>query len=197
MSAVDPYLDPKTGILANKVGARTAIELHAAEHDLAIARTIQLDHRPIGGKFDLDHLCAIHRHLFQDVYPFAGQLRTVNIHKMNDPEHGFSSVEGFGTAQTSVFGEIREEEFLRGFPRDRFVDRLAYHFDAINNLHPFREGNGRAQRAFVNALARQAGYRIDWTAVSAEGNVDASREGEEALETLFDRAVNELSPGDH
>ena len=82
---LDPYLDPFWQILRNKVHARTASELAAAETQLVWARSLELTERPIGGRYDLTHLRALHRHLFQDVYPFAGDLRTVDLRKADDP----------------------------------------------------------------------------------------------------------------
>lgn len=193
--AGDPYLDRVTGILANKIGARTQAELDRAEHDLVTLRAVQLDVHPIAGKFDLDHLRAVHRHLFQDVYPFAGEVRTVNIYKLNDPGSAFFPVERFAAGAAYVFGDLAEDNFLRGRAPDRFAAGLAKHFDAINHLHPFREGNGRTQRIFVDQLATAAGYQIDWTSVTPEQNVHASREGVSELRGLFTGIVTPLTEG--
>lgn len=82
----DPYIDPETGILRNKVGARSQRDLDAAEADLAAARAYRLIlTNPIKPTGDLDELRAIHRHLFQDVYDWAGELRTVDISKHLGP----------------------------------------------------------------------------------------------------------------
>lgn len=78
---VDPYLDPETGVLRNKVGARTKVALEDAEGDLSFARLMQLMDHPPQATGDLDELLAIHRHLFQDVYAWAGQVRTVDVRK--------------------------------------------------------------------------------------------------------------------
>lgn len=190
----DPYLDPATGILANLLGARTQHELSRAEDDFVAAAALHLAVHPIAGAFDLDHLCAIHRHLFGDVYPFAGEVRTVNIYKANDPSSHFFPVERFTVGQEYVFGEIAADNYLQGLAIDRFVSRLAHHYDAINHLHPFREGNGRAQRVFVDQLAEHAGYQLDWTTVSAAENVAASRDGVRGLRPLFDRIVSVADP---
>src|SRR5690625_1026637 len=83
----DPYIDSETGILRNKVGARSQRDLDAAEADFTAARAYQLIlATPIKATGDLDELRAIHRHLFQDIYEWAGQLRTVDISKNLGPE---------------------------------------------------------------------------------------------------------------
>ena len=68
--------------------ARTASELAASETQLVWARSLELTERPIGGRYDLTHLRALHRHLFQDVYPFAGDLRTVDLARPTIPADG-------------------------------------------------------------------------------------------------------------
>jgi cell filamentation protein len=158
------YLDPTTGILANLVHASTIAELVSAEHDLVIVRHIQLSEHPVPGDFDLDHLKAIHRHLFGDVYPFAGQLRTVDIFKAGSTSR-FAPARTLAAAAAHVFVHIQEDDYLCGLDRDEFVDGISRHFTAINWLHPFREGNGRTQRLFLQYLAKHAGYQLDWSRI--------------------------------
>jgi cell filamentation protein len=78
---LNPYLDPETGILRNLVGARTKGSLGDAEGSLSFARLVQLMDRPAKPTGDLTELRAIHRNLFQDLYDWAGQIRTVDIRK--------------------------------------------------------------------------------------------------------------------
>jgi cell filamentation protein len=58
-------------------------------------------------------------------------------------------------------------------PWEAFVDRLSHYLADVNALHPFREGNGRAQRAFFAQLAAESGYRLDWELVDPQRNTDA------------------------
>jgi cell filamentation protein len=73
-----------------------------------------------------------------------------------------------------VFGQLAKERHLRGLPRERFVDRVTYFLAEVNAVHPFREGNGRTQRAFFHQLAREAGWLIDWSGLETERNISAS-----------------------
>lgn len=95
---VDPYLDPETGLLRNKVGAQTKVALDEAEGDLSFARLVQLMDHPVKPTGDLDELRAIHRHLFQDVYDWAGELRTVDIRKNVEGAQFFLPVSMIGRA---------------------------------------------------------------------------------------------------
>ena len=79
--AVDPYLHPDTGLLRNLIGVRTQGALDQAEGDLTYIRAAELQERPIRATGDLDEFRAIHRQLFQDVYPWAGEVRTVDLRK--------------------------------------------------------------------------------------------------------------------
>ncbi|WP_051191852.1 hypothetical protein [Microbacterium luticocti] len=78
---VDPYVDPATGILKNLVGARTQAELDAIEADLVPIREVRLRARLPKPTRDLTELRAIHRTLFEAIYGWAGELRTVDIRK--------------------------------------------------------------------------------------------------------------------
>lgn len=64
-----------------------------------------------------------------------------------------------GRAVGYAEGELRADNELRGMSRKQFIDRLAYHHDQLNCVHPFREGNGRTQRVFWNRVARDAAWR--------------------------------------
>lgn len=78
---VDPYLIPGSTVLRNLVGATTAADLAMAEGDLSFARALQLLDEPPIATYDLNDLRRIHFHLFQDVYDWAGELRTVDVRK--------------------------------------------------------------------------------------------------------------------
>ena len=196
---VDPYLDPETGQLRNKVGAGTKVALDDAEGDLSFARLMQLLDRPVKPTGGFDELRAIHRHLFQDVYDWAGELRTVDIRKNAEGAQFFLPVSMIGRAAMFAEGKLHDDHALRGMGRDQFIDRLAYHYDAFNYIHPFREGNGRTQRVFWNWIARDAGWQLDWRAVRGATNDQASRVASETqdfgpLRDMFSKIVTKAVP---
>jgi cell filamentation protein len=169
----DHYLDPETGVLQNKLGIREEEELKAAEASLVAWRSYQLVEKPIQGHFDLDHLKAIHRHLFQDVYEWAGELRDIDLARNNSY---FANHRYLIKAAGLIFATLAEENYLRGMDAADFSARAAYYLGEINALHPFREGNGRAQREFINHLAHNNGYLIDWTNIREDDMIQASIE---------------------
>lgn len=185
----DPYVYPGTEVLRNMPGIRDADELQRFEAHLTFLNGLQLLHEPIAGEYDLAHLRAFHQYLFAGLYEWAGELRTVVLAKTDLfclPEH----IESYGA---EIFGELAREDRLRGLARDRFVARLAHYLGDVNALHPFRDGNGRAQRAFFAQLAAGAGYRLDWQLVDPQANADASIAAMQGDEALMRKLLGEIA----
>ncbi|PWT97250.1 MAG: cell filamentation protein Fic [Terriglobia bacterium] len=169
----DPYTYPGTDVLRNVLDIRDAGQLAAFEANATAARLIELDERPLVGQFDVTHLKSIHQHIFQDVYQWAGELRTVNISKGG---HLFGVAAFIGPALQEVLRKLSEEHHLRALDARRFATRAGHYMSEINAIHPFRDGNGRTQREFTRELAVQAGFVIDWSRVAREQMTAASME---------------------
>jgi len=167
---IDPYLDPTTGILRNKLGITDAAELAQAEADITGARLTRLAERPITGGFDLAHLQALHKEVFGSLYDWAGQVRTVEIGK----DTSFCPARNIPDFAADVFRKLARANHLGGLDQATFSARAADLYGDINALHPFREGNGRTQRAFLSQLAASAGYSISWSRMDPERNRLAS-----------------------
>lgn len=191
---IDPYLISGTTVLRNLVGATMSTELAAAEADLSFARATQLLNDPVPATNDLAELKTIHFRLFRDVYEWAGQLRTVDV-KKDVPGAEFFLPYGFiELAAANCFQDLALEERLKGLERETFVERLAFHYEKINYVHPFREGNGRTQRVFWNRVALEADWELDWRPVHGEENHLAARAGSDEEDLLplikmFDKIV--------
>ena len=172
-SGRDHYLDPASGVLRNRLGITDGATLEQAEAALVATRSYELSQTPLPGQFDLAHLQAIHRYLFGDVYEWAGQLRTVDIGKGG---HLFAHHAHIACAAAPIFRQLAEEKCLAGLDPATFSRRAAYYLGELNALHPFREGNGRAQREFVSHLAHAAGYYVAWENVKQHDLLRASVE---------------------
>jgi len=168
----DPYLYPGTDVLQNVAGLRDPERLAALEANATAARLAELDASPIQGRFDAVHFKAIHRYIFQDVYAWAGAVRTVNISK-----HGalFGAAAFVETALDAVLGRLPGENYLRATDLERFALRAGFYLGEVNAVHPFRDGNGRAQREFIRQLGFDAGFEIDWGRTNQEQMMAASR----------------------
>lgn len=170
-SSHDEYLDAASRVLKNRLGVTEQAALDAAEAEIVSARSLELVEQPIAGRFDLAHLKAIHRHLFGDVYEWAGQLRTVDIGKGASRFAHHAYIE---SAATPIFKRLAQENYLSGMDATAFSERVSYYLGELNALHPFRDGNGRALREWVSQLAQKNGYRIAWENTTQAQMVDAS-----------------------
>jgi cell filamentation protein len=169
---MDPYVYPGTTVLKNLRDIRDASQFSKFEAIATTRRTIELEHEPLHGNFDAGHVRAIHRYIFQDVFQSAGEFRTVNIFKSGDP---FAFHQHIGSCLDTLCSELKREGHLSGCDVERFATRGAHYFGEINAIHPFREGNGRTQREFIGELALRNGLTIDWSRVSREEMIEASR----------------------
>ena len=168
----DSYYYPGTRVLRNKFNIKDSDELSEAERRLSRYRTEELLESPVDGAFDFRHLCKIHKYLFQDIYDWAGEVRTVDIAKGNlFCHHLFIADES-----KRIFTELMKDGYLSGLGIDIFTQKLAYYFAEVNALHPFREGNGRTQREFIRQLAFQNGYLLFYSGIAQDEMISASIE---------------------
>lgn len=175
MPSSDPYFDESIGDLRNLIGATSPQELNEAEAQIVFANELTLSSADIARTNNLQEVCAIHKHLFGDIYDWAGKIRTVDIIKNESGADFFLIVSRIIDASNYVFSELSAENSLKNMPLASFVQRLAYYYDQLNYIHPFREGNGRTQRLFWTRVAHDAGYDIDWDKIVGDENNEASR----------------------
>ena len=151
------YTDPKTGILRNLADITDPDDLLFFESGAVAKRIQELYEKPLKIK-GVDSLLSIHRHLFQDVYSWAGKRRKVEISKAGKqffPTTHFDNAFRFIDTLISDYRSISKGENLQ------IAAKLAEILDNVNYLHPFREGNGRAQREFLRLLASEKGLTLN------------------------------------
>jgi cell filamentation protein len=185
------YTLPDGLTLKNKLGAINHEELEAAETDFVACRLLQIQNgRGPRGNFDAERLKAIHRHLFQDVYEWAGHTRDERV-ALSDgtiaTEPVLRKLDGKPFMDGPLIAEgleriarrLVDKDYLRGLTRKEFANHAADVMVDLNAVHPFREGNGRTQRVFMEALAHEAGHKLDFSVVSRERMIQASIQGNE------------------
>ncbi|NBI11556.1 cell filamentation protein Fic [Colidextribacter sp. OB.20] len=155
---------PGTTCLINKLGIRDEVALAETEAAVVLGKASLLDQQPIAGGFDFDHYKRIHQFLFCDLYDWAGQIRTINISKK-----GTTFVPAIEIEPCADVCFKR----LAGFSGERLSHRelaeeVADFYHTVNMLHPFREGNGRAQRVFFTQWIRSLGYDLDLSSVDPD-----------------------------
>ena len=160
--ADDVYCLPGSSVLKNKAGISDQDLLDQYEADFTTIRLLELAKNVVEGRFDLDHLCRIHGYLFQDIYEWAGKIRTVDIIR---GESRFCNVRHIQTYADTVFSSLKAEDYLRQISKEQFAARAAHYLSEINAIHPFREGNGRVQRLFMSQLAENAGFSLSYAAL--------------------------------
>ncbi|MCK9221218.1 MAG: Fic family protein [Limnochordia bacterium] len=153
------YFTEEPGILPNKLGVDDPELLKAIEVSVVMVRLIWLEENPINGEIGFDHLCAIHRYSFSDLYHFAGVMRDVWLAK---DDGVFCYPENLEGAQQAIFTQLKHDKLLKGLGKPEFIEKLATLTGDLIALHPFREGNGRSVRAFLKQLAENAGYDLNY-----------------------------------
>lgn len=144
--------------LENKFGIKNSAELARKEERISKKRAVELFENGMlenleAGKFQT--LCEIHKYLFDDIYDFAGKIRTVNISKGN---FRFAPLMYLETAIKNV----------DKMPQNTF-DEIVEKYVEMNIVHPFREGNGRSMRIWLDMmLKKQIGQVVDWSKIEKE-----------------------------
>ncbi len=173
----DPYTYENSTVLTNKLDLRGQAELDAFEAEISSARA---DEPLPEGNLDFSHYKAVHHHLFQDVYEWAGNARIV---RMSKGGNSFCFPENIEAQATKLFRELQADDFLRGLDASAFANKAAHFLAELNAIHAFREGNGRSQLTFFIVLADYAGHPIDLDKLEPNEMLDAmiaSFEGDEA-----------------
>lgn len=148
------------------------------------------------GAFDFARLLNTNHYLFQDTYAWAGQMRTVTLAKApfdGGPLQFFTAPSQIQDQARTLFNRLAKQNYLRGLKRLAFARQAAQLFAELNQLHAFREGNGRTQRAFVEALAVAAGYELRFDVISRERMISASVEAMTGPPEQFTRMFDEIT----
>jgi cell filamentation protein len=159
----EDYFYPGTNVLRNKLGVQDREELQRAENRL-VEQRIRMGCPE--GNFDLTHLQAIHRHLFQDVYEWAGELRQVDMFK-NEPGE-YMPHDRIEMGIHDVHRRVVKANVLGSADPWEFSAKAAEIIGDINHAHPFREGNTRTQLQYLQQLGEQAGHNIDLTKIDRD-----------------------------
>lgn len=161
-AADDPYCYPGTTVLINKLDLRDSDRLKAFEEEIVRERAAE---QLPSGRLTVTHFCSVHRHLFQDVYDWAGRLRTVRIVRGGSmfcyPEH-------IRPELRRLFGWLRINNGLRDLETTGFSTAAAHFLAELNAIHAFRDGNGRTQLVFLDLLAARAGHPLDFDRLDPE-----------------------------
>lgn len=184
----DPYCYPGTDVLRNTAGLTSVRALEAFETAMTFARSEE----PLpNGRLSASHYRAIHHHLFQDVYAWAGRYRTV---RLNKGASTFCYPEHIAREMQRLFAWLKERNHLRGVDARGFAREAAHFLADLNAIHPFREGNGRTQLTFLALLAQRTGHPLDLERLDAPAMLAAMiasfNDNEAPLEAIIQSLVD-------
>lgn len=189
-TASDPYCYPGTAVLRNILNLNDEDALSEAERDISIAALNQIEFEL--PPYDLCYLCAIHHTLFGGVYEWAGKIRTIDIAKQ---QTRFCNVDRIEPESARLFRDLAAANWFEGLSREKLVSSAADFYGEVNMIHPFREGNGRAQRVLFEHIIINAGFQIDWWQVETPewvpANIAAVFGNPGPLTEIFERCIGE------
>ncbi|MBR1803079.1 MAG: Fic family protein [Clostridia bacterium] len=165
------YCYEGTNTLINQLNIKNTKELLQYEAKITALKSLSLRQQGVTGNFDKQHYLSIHRYLFEDIYPFAGELRKENIAK---GAFRFAEWEYIEQELEKLLEKLKKENFLQGLVKNDLAIKLAYYLSELNVLHPFREGNGRTNREFIRQLALKNGYQLNLKKIAPAKILEAS-----------------------
>lgn len=179
-----------TTCLINKLNIRNENQLSVIENGITLEKATILLNLQIPDTLDFEYYKRIHKILFEDIYDWAGKLRTVNISKKGT---AFCNVDFLEDLCQRCFERLKNENYFRNLKRNIFIEEIVDFYYTTNMLHPFREGNGRTQRIFITQLIRFNGYDIDFSQIDKDelmiATIQSASGITDNLKILFDKNI--------
>ena len=181
-----------TTCLINKFGITDDKQLSLIEGQITFAKGSELERNPIKGNFDFEHYKAIHKYLFDEIYEWAGKIRTVDMSKKGT---NFAKANEIEKLANACFARLKSENYFKRQEFDEFISNIVDFYCVTNMLHPFREGNGRTQRIFISQLIRYSGYDIDFSKINTDNlmsaTIHAANGIDDFLKEIFKNAIQQ------
>lgn len=163
---LDPYVYPGTNILKNVLGIQDRQTLDDAEADYVSLRLRELAENPLEGDYGIDHLAEMHKYIFQDIYEWAGKIRTINMEKEEPALGGLSIEYSDKTKIKDDLSDALKKMVSRSWVNLSLDDKVKCFSEdlaAIWKVHGFREGNTRLAVTFCCQFIEAQGIPIDRT----------------------------------
>lgn len=152
-------------VLINKFDIRDQDKLDYIERDITRLQIYKAITEIQFKQVDLEFYKSLHRYVFGDIYSWAGELRRVDISKKGT---SFCHACDLAARGKSLFLRLQRSDYLKAYSGDDFINEFTELYCDLNYLHPFREGNGRIQRLFLNMLLMHIGRSIDFSRIDRD-----------------------------
>jgi cell filamentation protein len=187
----DAYCYPGSTVLRNKLDIHDEPTLSEAEQQLSAIAAGNVEFSP--PPYNLAYLQDIHRALFSDLFEWAGELRTVGMAKQTTR---FCQPEYMEKEANKIFANLAASNWFEGLSKAELIIAVADAYSDINIIHPFREGNGRAQRILFEHLIMNAGFEISWWGIDKDewicANITAYNCVLGPMEAVFEKCIGEM-----
>lgn len=179
-----------TTCLINKFDIKDENILKDLETTVTFGMITEYSLNPLFNTFDVNHYKAIHKYLFEDIYDWAGEYRTVDMSKKGT---SFAKAESIDELMTKCFARLQNKNCFQDLDFDDFVDSIVDFYCVTNMIHPFREGNGRTQRLFLTQLINLNNYIIDFSEIDTDelmiATIQAANGVTDYLKDIFKNAI--------
>lgn len=178
-------------VLINNFNIKNEDKLDKIEKTLVSLNISNIKNYP-DGIYNITHLKKIHRYLFKEIYPWAGEIRGISIRK-NDSI--FCKPQLIIRSYNSLYKKIRKDKFLKNIKAEHLYKSLAYYHGKLSIIHPFREGNGRTIRAFLYIMVKKNhNIELNYNSVSKKqinnASIDAQNNNYSSMEELYQHILS-------
>lgn len=179
-----------TTCLINKFDINDENILKDLETTVTFGKITEYTLNPLFDTFDANHYKAIHKYLFEDIYDWAGEYRTVDMSKKGT---SFAKAESIDELMSKCFARLQAKNCFQGLSFNDFIDSIVEFYCVTNMIHPFREGNGRTQRLFLTQLINLNNYSIDFSKIDTDelmiATIQAANGVTDYLKGIFKNAI--------
>ena len=181
---------PGSTVLVNKFGLTDQNTLDIVERQIVLLKGAEIERNAVFENVDFNYYKSIHKHLFEDIYDWAGTVRTINISKKGTVFSKHDNIEEIGQLK---FKRLVGLSYLNNMDEINFFNELTELYNELNMLHPFREGNGRTLRLFITLLVRNTGRDISFADCDSDllmiATIKAAQGDLSLLKSIFESIV--------
>ena len=179
-----------TTCLINKYNITDEKVLKDLETTVTFSKITEYTLNPLFDTFDVEHYKSIHKYIFEDIYKWAGEYRTVDMTKKGT---AFAKAVNIDSLMNNCFDRLNKMNCFRGLTFDEFINNIVDFYCVTNMIHPFREGNGRTQRLFLSQLISLNNYTIDFSDIDTDelmiATIQASNGVTDNLKNVFKNSI--------